>query len=752
MPKRRVLIAVASVLVLIFAGLPLLAAIILPKERIVQALSHRIEAASGWRLTVRDAGIHWPPFAIDLKDAVLSGNPAYEDSSRIEIPKARIVLDIFQLLKKRVHITKVDIDTPRIALYPAWHPDIEAIARLEREAAARSQESGALSLSLSGIDVKHGVLAWVDTTGVEVRLEEIAATFAVEAGSQLDQFDIVGKLESPRAALILPPNPARARAERARAPSDGAPGRPIRLGDFNLSGEYTLALRPVDRTLAITKGKLTLNDLPATLSGMIREIGRQQEYDISIDARDVDITQLLSLLPESVLAEKKKLDASGRATIAARLVGSAAPGSVFGASGTVVIDESRVAFEGMPGAIDRLRGRIRFSNDRLDIDSLFAAFDGAPFRLSGSVAPLVDPHVDLRIAGSLPLDMIGRWPVLKNYENLRGGLRFDVHAAGPVRVPREMRLDGRVDLDGVSIKPRAWGAGAEGLSGAIVLDGPTARIEHLVGRIGESDFSLSGSVENPLDKPSLRANVTSRFLNVDELMRLAGGNAQHGMAPRSGPAVAATFQLPELPDIAATAQIRADSLLIQSIPLRAAEGELALQDRTLRATLTAREVRVPRSPLTNVRLEIAVRERRLDGRFTAANAALPRVPLSDIAGKVSITPDGVLEITGANAKVFTGTVGGDVRVQFVNGEPRYTFSIVAQDLEANDFLSHLTPAKDFLYGRLKLNGNVRGGGADGEGGDREAQGRRGRARRRRTDEAEHGARGDRERARCPLPA
>jgi hypothetical protein len=710
MPKRRLLIAVASVLILIVVGLPLLAAIILPKERIVQALSHRIEAGSGWRFTVRDAGIHWLPFAIDLKDAVLSGNSAYEDSSRIEIPKARVKLDIFQILKKRVRITKVDIDTPRIALYPARHPDVQAIARRELEAQARAQESGALSLSLSGIAVKHGVLAWVDTTGMEVHIEEIAATFGVEAGSRLDQFDIVGKLESPRAAFILSLSPGPRTRGAGAAPSDSATARPIRLGDFNLRAEYTLAFRPIDHTLAISAGKLTLNDLSATLSGVIREIGRQPEYDISIDARDVDIAQLLSLLPESVLAEKKKLDASGRATIAARLVGSAAPGSVLGASGTIVIDESRVAFAGMPGAIDHLRGRIRFSNDRLDIDSLFAAFDGAPFRVSGSVAPLADPRVDLRIAGALPLDIIGRWPVLNDYENLGGNLRLDVHATGPVHVPREIRLDGRVDLERVSIKPRAWGAGAEGLNGAIVLDGATARIVRLDGRIGESDFSLSGSVENPLEKPALRANVTSRFLNADELMRLAGGSVQRGMAPGSIPAVTATFQLPELPDIAAAVQIRADSLLIQSIPLRAAEGELALQDRTLRATLTAREVRVPRSPLTNVRLEIAVRERHLDGHFTAANVALPRVPLNDIAGKVSITPDGVLEITGAGAKVFTGTVGGDVRVQFVSGEPHYTFSIAAQDLEANDFLSHLTPAKDFLYGRLKLNGKFEGAG------------------------------------------
>ena len=374
-----------------------------------------------------------------------------------------------------------------------------------------------------------------------------------------------------------------------------------------------------------------------------------------------------------------------------------------------MIGESRIAFEGMPGAIDDLRGQVRFSNERLDIDSLFAAFDGVPFQMRGSVAPLDNPHVDLSIAGTLPLGMIGRWPVLADYENLGGTVRLDARARGPVRVPQEIRLDGRVDVEDVSIKPRAWGAGAEGLSGAIILEGQSAEIVRLSGRMGESDFSLSGAIDNPLGKPSLRANVTSRLLNLDELMRLAGGSAA-APAPGSNPTVMASIQLPELPDINATAQIRADSLIVQAIPLRDAAGELTLANRSLRAVLTARDVHVPSSPLTNARLDPTIHDRQLDGRFTAASAAPPRVPLNDIAANISVTPAGVIEITGANAKMFTGSVGGDVRVEFVNGEPRYTFAIDAKNLEANDFLSHLTPAKDFLYGNLEFNGKFEGAG------------------------------------------
>jgi hypothetical protein len=202
-------------------------------------------------------------------------------------------------------------------------------------------------------------------------------------------------------------------------------------------------------------------------------------------------------------------------------------------------------------------------------------------------------------------------------------------------------------------------------------------------------------------------------LNLDELMKIAGGTAA-ASAQGNQPQAMASVQLPELPDINAAAQIRVDSLIAQAIPLRDAAGELTLENRSLRAVLTAREVGVPSSPLANARLDFTVRDRQLNGRFTAASAALPRVPLNDIAANIAVSPAGVIEITGANAKMFTGNVGGDVRVEFVNGEPRYTFSVAAKNLEANDFLSHLTPAKDLLFGKLELNGKFEGAGMTAE--------------------------------------
>ena len=235
--------------------------------------------------------------------------------------------------------------------------------------------------------------------------------------------------------MILPPAP-RAAGRGARAASDTDAARPIRLGDFELRGETSSRSAPAPNACD-HRGDALAERPSRDAHGHDPRDRPPAGVRFAIDAKDADIEQLLSLLPESLLAEKEKLEASGRASIAARVAGSAAPGSEPTASGTVVIGESRIAFEGMPGAIDDLRGQVRFSNERLDIDSLFAAFDGVPFQMRGSVAPLEYLYVDLSIAGTLPLGMIGRWPGARGRREPRRTCARRARARASARAARD---------------------------------------------------------------------------------------------------------------------------------------------------------------------------------------------------------------------------------------------------------------------------------------------------------------------------
>jgi uncharacterized protein YhdP len=421
------------------------------------------------------------------------------------------------------------------------------------------------------------------------------------------------------------------------------------LGGVRAAATYRCLLHPAEGTLENERGDVRVNEHGGSVTGRVTNLAAVPTVDLKVTANDASVADVLSLVPNDILAQKQDLEATGRATVAAQLTGPTYPPGSMRVAGTVDLAESRVAYKGIPGAIDALAGHIRFTDERVDIDSLVARFEGEPLRVAGSILMAPTQSVDLGIAGTIPLGLFGKWPAFKAVDDLGGTVRIKAHAAGPLAAPQAMRLDGSVDLDKVTAKPRGWTAPVEGVSGRVLLAGDEAKIQGIQGRIGASDFRVDGTVRGPLGKsPATRLELTSRLLDLDALARAAGAPVPKE-TPAGAAVVGAPLLLPKLPDV--SAKIRVDSLVAQ------------------------------------------------------------KLPLTNVAAQVSVLPaEGVVQVSEARAKAFTGTIGGDVRVTLAGKEPRYTFKVQGNDLEMNDFLTHFTPLKNALYGRMKLNGNFEGAG------------------------------------------
>jgi uncharacterized protein involved in outer membrane biogenesis len=701
--KLRIVLVVAVVLLV---AIPIAVRLLVPKEKIIRLLSERVAAGAGWRLAARDASIGLVPPSLRVTDLVLSGNAAYDDSSEIRIPMIRIQPRLGSILRRRLQFAQTVIERPTIRLAVAAAPPGGAGAAARGGPGGGAQPAGALpfALSLDRLEVRDGRLAYRDTTGFEMTLAGLSLTLSLEADAGFETIAIPGEFaaESVSVAMPLLPPPG------APPPAGGL--QMFRVGGFRAAGAYRCALHPRAGTLDIERGDVRVNDLAGTVTGRVTDLATVPNVDLAISATDASVADVLSLLPDDILAQKQDLEAAGRATVAARVTGPTWPPGSMRYEGAIDLAESRVAYKGIPGAVESLAGHVRFTHERLDIDSLAARFEGEPFRLGGSVLLTTPPTVDLDVAGVIPLDLFARWPAFQSAGNLAGTVRIRLRAAGPVGAPQAMRLDGTVDLEGVSARPRGWTTPVEGVAGRVTLAGTEARIEGIRGRMGASDFRVDGTVTGLLGKaPAARVEIASRFLDLDALAKNAG--AVPAAAPPAGAAVvAAPLLLPELPDLKAAARIRVDSLVAQQIPMRDARGEITLANRVLHAVLTAGDVRVPQTPLSGARLDVTIKDRRLDGTVAASKVQVGRVPLTDLSAKVAVLPDGVIDITDGRAKAFTGTLGGDVKVTLAGAEPRYTFRVAATDIEMNDFLSHLTPLKNALYGKMKLDGNFSGAG------------------------------------------
>jgi uncharacterized protein involved in outer membrane biogenesis len=702
----RTLAAAAAIFVVVLLVAPGL----VPKGKIAALLTRQIETATGWRASVGDLSVSFLPPSVAVKDLVLSGNPAFDDSSSIRLPVARVRAKLGPLFRGSLQVSRAMIERPAARLAVAAHAGAGAAGA--PRAPAPPAAAFPLALSLSRLDIVGASVDFADTTGLRIVLDSLDATLGLEAARGFERIAVPGTFSARVTSLVVPLLPAPRAAAETAAPSAGAAsaGAPSRLslGGLRCVGSYRLAVAPMASMIAVEQADLRVNDLPVAIAGTVSRLDSIPEVALAIDARDAAVRELLSLVPDDLLAEKAQLDASGTATIAARVAGPTYPPGAMRTEGSLDIAGGRIAYRGFPGAVDGIVGRVRFAQERLDIDSLAARFEGEPFRVRGSIAPLSDPVIDLDIDGALPLDRIGRWPMLKSIESLGGVVRLRVHAAGPPSRPQALSLDGAVDVERVAVRPRGWSAGVEELSGRVRLEGTTAHVEGLSGRLGRSDFRVDGTVAQPLSPtPEARLSVTSRVLDLDALAAAAG-------APTASPAgaavAAAPLALPELPRARAVLAIRADSLVAQKIPMRAAAGTVTLADRVLRAMLSAGSIAVPETPLSDARIDLTVKDRRLDGDVSAARVVVGKVPLTELRAKVAVTPDGVIDVSDGRARAFSGALTGDVHVATAGGVPRYTFKVKGNDLEMNDLLSTLTPLKDAFYGTMELSGDFSGEG------------------------------------------
>ncbi len=129
------------------------------------------------------------------------------------------------------------------------------------------------------------------------------------------------------------------------------------------------------------------------------------------------------------------------------------------------------------------------------------------------------------------------------------------------------------------------------LSGKLTRDQEIFRFQQFGGRVGDSDLNGELSVDASGDKPYLKADLTSKKLNFDDLGPLIGARPAKG-GGRETAAAAATATARILPDtplqverlrqMNADVHYRAGAVISRDFPLRLAETRLSLKDGVLK--------------------------------------------------------------------------------------------------------------------------------------------------------------------------
>lgn len=195
------------------------------------------------------------------------------------------------------------------------------------------------------------------------------------------------------------------------------------------------------------------------------------------------------------------------------------------------------------------------------------------------------------------------------------------------------------------------------LRGRLSRDGLLWKVDHLGGRVGDSDLSGDASVQTGRERPFLKANLSSHSLDWDDL------GALFGAAPKVGAGETAS---PEQAAIART--MVAQQRLLPDAPLD------VTRIRAMDADVTYRALSIRDTP---VKLNSGSVRVRLDDGLLRAQSLKLDLPRGQVAGYVNLNARTATPVTDLDLRLTNSRIETLVPFQF-QGAPALTGSVVGR--------------------------------------------------------------------------
>ena len=273
-----------------------------------------------------------------------------------------------------------------------------------------------------------------------------------------------------------------------------------------------------------------------SLNGTVKSQTEYTDLDISFSSKDADVAPLLSLLPSQFTEGFSKFNCSGDIAFNASIKGRVGEGAkpVFRADFTA--RNASASPEGTSYKITSLNGSGSFTSrmsnaaphESLELKSISAKLEDAPFNLDLRVENFSNPRLDLTLNIDADLAVLGEFYKPDTVEQLSGKVSADINFNGIANEKSTYKSNGTVSFQNASIKLKGSPIDFNALNGSLYLRGNDMVLERLQGVVGASDFSFTGSFNNLvgyflLDNQHIDVDAKLKSQNID-LDELLSGN------------------------------------------------------------------------------------------------------------------------------------------------------------------------------------------------------------------------------------
>ncbi|WP_262711107.1 AsmA family protein [Pedobacter frigidisoli] len=434
----------------------------------------------------------FPNLGIKINNLSIIGLNSFAKDTLANVKQLQLKVNLFSVIKGEIYqINSIDLNEPNIfaKVLKSGKANWD-IMKKDNASAATNTDETAFKVALQKYAIENGKVIYDDASLV----------FFME----LENLNPSGKGDFTQDLFTLK---TQSNIEKLTVKYGGIPY----LNKVKLNADLPIDIDMKNMKFTFAENKIQLNELILSAVGYLAMPNvKDMVVDFKFDAKQSELRNFLSLIPAIYASNCKDMEATGKFAMNGTAKGTYNEKSLPAFDVNLSIENGKIKYPSLPSAINNIQVKSNINNPDgvidhtvVNIPAFHLEFGQVP--VDGRLLlknPTTDPFVDMALKGKLDLKQLTAIFPMKDM-TLSGILDADVKAAG-----RKSSIDkGQYEAFKASGQMIASNFNYAGKNVPMPVSVPTAKmvfspknitLSNLTAKVGKSDFSANGSVNNYL--------------------------------------------------------------------------------------------------------------------------------------------------------------------------------------------------------------------------------------------------------------
>lgn len=365
-----------------------------------------------------------------------------------------------------------------------------------------------------------------------------------------------------------------------------------------LNNVYTELTADIDADLNAFKftfrdNSLRMNDLNLVFDGSFAMPGEDMDIDFTFSSPRTDFKAFLSMIPAMYTEDFEGLETSGTLAFNGFVKGIYNENNIPGFGVNIEVDNGMFQYPDLPAAVTDVFIRTKIDNPGGDADLTVVDVSRFTLNMGGNPVearlnlktPVSDPQIDASLEGRLDLAKVKDFYPLEQEEALAGIIETNMTARGRMSSIENERYNefvftGNFLVNGLNYTSEFLPQGLEIASAEMNFSPRFADLQNFTMRIGDSDLSASGRIDNILGYALSDELLTGRFETRSEYFNLNQFMEEDPDAEASDePMELSVIEVPENIDF--NLQSRFEKIVFDDLEITNATGAIRVANQTV---------------------------------------------------------------------------------------------------------------------------------------------------------------------------